>query len=90
VKALALVPIFDHAATIEAVIDALAPLELPASSWTTGAARRRCARSERVVAKHPWVRVVRHASNRGRGAALATATAKRTAPASRTRSQLDG
>jgi len=72
VKAVSLVPIFDHAATIEAVVDGLAPLGVPALIVDDGSAPETERALARVAARHPWVRVVRHPRNRGRGAALAT------------------
>lgn len=62
-KALALVPIFDHASTIEAVVDGLAPLALPGLIVDDGSGPK---------TEHALQRVVRHPRNCGRGAALVT------------------
>jgi GT2 family glycosyltransferase len=72
VKAVALVPIFDHGATVAAVVDGLAPLALPALIVDDGSGAETQRALARVTGRHPWVQVVRHPRNRGRGAALAT------------------
>jgi glycosyltransferase involved in cell wall biosynthesis len=73
VKPCLAIPIFDHGETIAGVIRALAPLRLPCLIVDDGSGRSTRRELERIAAEHPWVRVERHASNHGRGAALRTA-----------------
>lgn len=67
-----LIPIFDHPKTIEAVVDALAYLGLPGLVVDDGSGVETVRALARSSARHTWLRVVRHPSNRGRGAALQT------------------
>lgn len=67
-----LIAIYDHAATIEAVIDSLVPLGLPILVVDDGShAATQCA-LERARSRHEAVSVLRHPHNQGRGAALQT------------------
>jgi len=72
VKATVLVPIYDHAATVEAVVDDLESLALPCLIVDDGSGPETERALSRLVGRHEWVTVVRHPLNRGRGAALAT------------------
>lgn len=67
-----LIPIYEHPATIESVVDALAYLEIPALVIDDGSGPETVRALERCEKRHSWLRVVRHARNRGRGAALQT------------------
>jgi len=67
------ITIYDHGQTIAAVLESLRPLGLPCILVDDGsgeATRREIARIESL---QPWVEVLRHEHNRGRGAALRTA-----------------
>lgn len=67
-----LIPIYNHGATVGAVIEGLAPLKLPCLVIDDGsdAATRRAL--DEIETARPWVQVERHARNGGRGAALQT------------------
>lgn len=67
------IPILDHHETIRDVVRGLAPLRLPCLIVDDGSGPETRLELERISAEHPWVRVERHAANRGRGAALRTA-----------------
>jgi glycosyltransferase involved in cell wall biosynthesis len=72
VKACVLIPIYDHGATIGAVVDEIIPLGLPVLIVDDGSHAETQASIERARAKHASVTVLRHPQNRGRGAALQT------------------
>lgn len=67
------IPVFDHGDPVVAVVEALAPLGLPALAVDDGSGPGTRAALARLARRHPWLRVERHARNRGRGAALKTA-----------------
>jgi glycosyltransferase involved in cell wall biosynthesis len=67
------IPIYDHPDTIEAVVCGLEPLGLPCLIVDDGSGEATQRQLSRLSRRHPWLRVERHAANRGRGAALQTA-----------------
>lgn len=67
------IPIFDHGEAIEGVVRRLVPFRLPCLIVDDGSGPSTRRALERIAAEHPWVRVERHVTNRGRGAALRTA-----------------
>jgi len=67
-----LIPIYDHPATIAAVVEALSPLELPCLIIDDGSGEETQRVLERLATRFAWVRVERHERNAGRGAALQT------------------
>ena len=67
-----LVPIYDHGATIGRVLDGLAGSGLPILLVDDGSGEETAAAIERAAAPYPQVRLLRHARNLGRGAALRT------------------
>jgi glycosyltransferase involved in cell wall biosynthesis len=67
-----LIPIYDHPATIGAVVEALAPLDLPCLIIDDGSGEETQRVLERLADRFAWVRVERHERNAGRGAALQT------------------
>jgi glycosyltransferase involved in cell wall biosynthesis len=71
-KPCVLIPIYDHGATIGAVADGVAALGLPVLIVDDGSHDETQRAIDRVRAQHARVTVLRHAQNRGRGAALQT------------------
>jgi glycosyltransferase involved in cell wall biosynthesis len=71
-KPCVLIPIYDHGATLGAVVDEVASLGLPALIVDDGSHDETRRAIERVRARHAFVSVLRHERNRGRGAALQT------------------
>jgi predicted LPLAT superfamily acyltransferase len=67
-----LIPIYDHPATIAAVVEALAPLDLPCLIVDDGSGEETRRVLDRLAPRFEWVRVERHERNAGRGAALQT------------------
>jgi glycosyltransferase involved in cell wall biosynthesis len=67
------IPICDHGDTIGAVVESLAKLDLPCIIVDDGSGEATRAELDLVEERHSWVRVLRHADNLGRGAALRTA-----------------
>jgi len=67
-----LIPIFDHGATIAAVVEGLAPLGLPMLVVDDGSGDATRAELARLAERHRDLQVIRHPENRGRGAALKT------------------
>jgi len=67
------IPIYDHGSTIEAVVDSLEKFDLPCIIVDDGSHEETRAVLDRLEARLPWVEVVHHTANRGRGAALKTA-----------------
>ena len=67
-----LIPIYDHPATIAAVVEALAPLHLPCLIVDDGSGEETRHVLDRLASRFEWVRVERHERNAGRGAALQT------------------
>ena len=70
-KVCALIPIFDHPATIEKVASALPP-DLPCLIVDDGSAQATRDARERVTAARAHAEVVRRQRNGGKGAALKT------------------
>ena len=67
------IPLYDHGETIANVVESLAKWDLPCLIVDDGSGEPTRLQLERIEARHPWVEVVRHPHNRGRGAALRTA-----------------
>lgn len=67
------IPIFDHGGTIAGVVESLAPLGLPCLVVDDGSGAETRAELARLADRHPWLEILRHPRNRGRGAALCTA-----------------
>lgn len=72
-KACLAIPIYDHGETVGAVVESLASMQLPCIVVDDGCGRSTCAVLDRLEVRHPWLEVVHHPENRGRGAALKTA-----------------
>jgi glycosyltransferase involved in cell wall biosynthesis len=67
------IPIYDHGSTIEAVVEGLEKFDLPCIIVDDGSHAETREVLDRLEARLPWVEVVHHSENRGRGAALRTA-----------------
>jgi glycosyltransferase involved in cell wall biosynthesis len=67
------IPIYDHGETIKNVVDALAHLGLPCVIVDDGSSQPTRSVLSRLARRHSFVTLLRHAQNRGRGAALKTA-----------------
>ena len=67
-----LIPIFDHAASIGGVVDALAPSGLPCLVVDDGSGAETREALRRAAARHDFVEVIRREHNGGKGAALKT------------------
>ena len=67
------IPIYDHGSTIEAVVADLEKFDLPCIIVDDGSHAETRDVLDRLEARLSWVEIVRHAENRGRGAALRTA-----------------
>ena len=67
------IPIFDHGATITAVVEALEPFSLPCLIVNDGSGEETRTALAALESRYDWVEVVHHSENRGRGAALRTA-----------------
>ena len=67
------IPIYDHGSTIEGVVDSLAKLDLDCIIVDDGCHAPTRAVLDALELRLPWVEVVHHGENRGRGAALRTA-----------------
>jgi len=70
VRVCALIPIYDHGATIEAVVDAIVPADLPCLIVDDGSGPATREVLERLAARRPGIEVLRLSVNRGKGAAL--------------------
>jgi glycosyltransferase involved in cell wall biosynthesis len=64
------IPYYDHPLTIGATLDGLASLQAPCWVVDDGSAPRAADALSVAAARHPWVTVVRQASNLGKGAAV--------------------
>jgi glycosyltransferase involved in cell wall biosynthesis len=67
-----LIPIYDHGTTIRRVVESLATAGLPLVIVDDGSAPATRATLERIARDFPWVEVLSHAVNQGKGAALVT------------------
>ena len=67
-----LIPCFDHGSTVGAVVEALAPSGLPCLLVDDGSGPATRDVLESLAKHHAFVEVERHATNRGKGAALKT------------------
>lgn len=67
-----LIPIHDHGDAVGPVLEGLAPTGLPCLVVDDGSGPASRAALERLAARHPFVEVLRHGRNRGKGAALKT------------------
>ncbi|MGH7266185.1 MAG: glycosyltransferase family 2 protein, partial [Candidatus Rokuibacteriota bacterium] len=65
-----LVPIYNHEATVGAVLEGLAPLGLPCLVVDDGSDRSTQTALAALARRFPWVSIERLARNSGRGAAL--------------------
>jgi len=72
VKLAVVVPCFDHGPTVGAVVEALAASRLPCVLVDDGSGPATRAVLDALAARHAFVALERHATNRGKGAALAT------------------
>lgn len=66
------IPCYDHGRTVGAVVEALAPTGLPCLLVDDGSAPPTAAVLDGLAARHAFVTLERHATNRGKGAALKT------------------
>lgn len=64
------IPFYEHAGKIESVIESLAPCGLPLVLVDDGSGPEASALLDAIAAKHPWVEVLHHPMNRGKGFAL--------------------
>lgn len=64
------IPIYDHAATIGAVVDSLAPHGVPLLIVNDGSGPETKRALEEIKKRHDWVEVEGHTPNRGKGFAL--------------------
>jgi glycosyltransferase involved in cell wall biosynthesis len=67
-----LITIFDHGATIEAVLEGLATMRIPCLVIDDGSNADTRSILEELRSRTPWLTLERHPSNRGRGVALRT------------------
>jgi len=73
VKACIGIPIYDHGATIGAVVESLAKYDLPCLIVDDGSHAETRQELDQLEERYDWVEVVHHDRNQGRGAALRTA-----------------
>jgi glycosyltransferase involved in cell wall biosynthesis len=73
VKACLAIPIYDHGETVGAVVESVVSMNLPCIIVDDGCGESTRAVLDRLEARHSWVEVLHHDTNRGRGAALQTA-----------------
>ncbi len=66
------IPCYDHGRTVAAVVEALAPSALPCLLVDDGSAAETRAVLDALAARHASVTLLRHATNRGKGASLKT------------------
>jgi glycosyltransferase involved in cell wall biosynthesis len=67
-----LIPLYDHGEPVAAVVEALAPLDLPCLIVDDGSGEATREALERIAKRHAFVQVVRRPRNGGKGAALKT------------------
>ena len=66
------IPCYDHGRSVGAVVEALVPTGLPCLLVDDGSGPETRAVLDAIASRHACVTVLRHASNRGKGAALKT------------------
>ena len=67
------IPIFDHGGTIAGVVESLGKYDLPCLIVDDGSGEDTRRQLDDLEERYPWVEVVHHSRNRGKGAALRTA-----------------
>lgn len=67
-----MIPCYEHGAALAGVADALARYALPGVVVDDGSGPATREALAAIARRHPWLRVHRHAANRGKGGALAT------------------
>jgi glycosyltransferase involved in cell wall biosynthesis len=67
------IPIFDHGGTIAGVVESLSKYDLPCLIVDDGSGEATRQQLDLLEERYPWVEVVHHPRNLGRGAALRTA-----------------
>lgn len=67
------IPIYNHGASIESVVESLVYLDLPCIIVNDGSDAETRSRIFELEKKYSWVNLIHHPMNRGRGAALRTA-----------------
>lgn len=72
-KACVVIPIYDHGATIGAVVEGVEPHGLPCLVVDDGSGPETRRSLDALAERHAWLRIARHERNLGRGAALKTA-----------------
>lgn len=71
-KPCAIIPTYNHVATLPAILARLAELELPVWLVDDGSHPQQAAALAALAASHPGVDLVRHSVNQGKGAAVVT------------------
>ena len=67
------IPIYDHGGTVGKVVEDVASLGLPCFIVDDGSGAPTRLELQRLARRHPWIEIIHHGRNRGRGAALRTA-----------------
>ncbi|MEE3327817.1 MAG: glycosyltransferase family 2 protein [Myxococcota bacterium] len=67
------IPIFNHGASIERVVESLRPLDLPCIIVNDGSDAETRLILSSIEEKYSWVELIHHPANQGRGSALRTA-----------------
>ncbi|AUZ73941.1 MULTISPECIES: glycosyltransferase family 2 protein [Aeromonas] len=67
-----LIPCYNHAGPLAAVLDRLAEYELPCLLIDDGSEPVAAAALAALAARHPWVTLLRHSHNQGKGGAVMT------------------
>ncbi|HGY1049587.1 TPA: glycosyltransferase [Aeromonas salmonicida subsp. pectinolytica] len=67
-----LIPCYNHAGPLAAVLDRLAEYELPCLLIDDGSEPVAAAALDALAARHPWVSLLRHSHNQGKGGAVMT------------------
>ena len=70
------IAIYEHGDTIAKVVESIASLGLPCFIVDDGSSKPTRDEIDRLAMHHPWIEVVRHPRNLGRGSALRTAYPK--------------
>jgi predicted LPLAT superfamily acyltransferase len=66
------IPNYNHSAAIARTLDSLSPLQLPCFLIDDGSNDQTRFLLQQLAAKHPWVTLLHHPYNRGKGAAVMT------------------